>query len=247
MTSIEEVRPYGDRLNDGAIQISFSLPIPLSAQSKEAAKQVAGKLGLEHLRLIYAQDLGNSFSFYIIYGRTSGSINLSSIHIPTVDIPQMDFWQINDLLAHELKKTVTVVGATMGADAHTVGLDAILSAKGFGGESGLERYPQFKIYNLGAQVPAEEVLREIIEQKADVALISQVVTQRQSHLQNLSYLEDLLEGEELRQDLILICGGPYIDTEVALEVGFDAGFGPGTTPSQVASFVVNELLRRRRA
>ena len=63
MTPIEEVRPYGDRLNDGAIQISFSLPIPLSAQSKEAAKQVTGKLGLEHLRLIYAQDLGNSFSF----------------------------------------------------------------------------------------------------------------------------------------------------------------------------------------
>ncbi len=247
MTQNQEVRPYGDRLNDGAIQISFSLPIPLSPQSKEAAKQIAGKLGLEHLRLVYAQDLGNSFSFYIIYGRTSGSVNLSSIHVPTIDIPQLDFWQINDLLAHELRKTVTLVGATMGADAHTVGLDAILSAKGCGGESGLERYPQFKVFNLGAQVPAEEILREIVERKADVALISQVVTQRQSHLQNLSYLEDLLEGEELRQNLILICGGPYIDAEVALEVGFDAGFGPGTTPSGVASFIVYELLRRRRA
>jgi beta-lysine 5,6-aminomutase beta subunit len=196
--------------------------------------------------LVYAQDLGNSFSFYIIYGRTSGAIDLSSIHIPTVEFPALDFWQINDLLAHELKRTVTVVGATMGADAHTVGLDSILSAKGCSGESGLERYPQFKVFNLGAQVPAEEVLRECIERKADVVLISQVVTQRQSHLQNLSYLEDLLEGEELRQDLILVCGGPYIDAEVALEVGFDAGFGPGTTPSGVASFIVYELLRRRR-
>ena len=34
---------------------------------------------------------------------------------------------------------------------------------------------------------------------------------------------------------------------MALECGFDAGFGVGTKPSEVASYIVDEYLRRHEA
>jgi beta-lysine 5,6-aminomutase beta subunit len=240
------VRPYGDRLNDGAVQISFSLPAPLSPRSKEGAKAIALGMGLSHLRLIASLDLGNGFSFYVIYGVTDQSLDIQAIHVAEVEHPLLDFWRINHLLEFELKMKVTVIGATIGTDAHTVGLDAILNAKGFSGDSGLERFPQFRVINMGAQVPPEEVAEAVQTEHADVVLVSQVVTQRNAHLENLSQLSEILEAEGLRQDLLLVCGGPFIDAQVALEVGFDAGFGSGTTPLQVASWIVSELLRRHR-
>lgn len=239
------IKPYGDRLNDGAVQISFSLPVPLSSRSLEAAKLIAEKLGLTNIRVVFSRNIGEGFSFYILYGSLNFSVDLDSIHVPEVEIPLLNFEEINDLIKREIKRKVVVVGATIGSDAHTVGLDAILSAKGFGGEPGLERFPAFEVHNLGAQVPPEEVAEAARKYSADVILVSQVVTQRNIHLQNLSFLADYLEAEGIREKSLLICGGPYISPEVAFEVGFDAGFGPGTTPLQVASFIVSELIRRK--
>ncbi len=246
MNTPGEVRPYGDRLNDGALQLSFSLPLPLSARSREVAKQIASRiLCLANCRLVFSQNLGNNFSFYILYGQVTQGLDHRLLNVPEMEVPLFDFWKINDLLKHELKQKVRIIGATIGSDAHTVGLDAILSAKGFGGEPGLEGYPQFEVHNLGPQVPPWAVVEECRRRRGNVVLVSQVVTQRGSHLQNLSLLAELLEAEGVRERLILICGGPFIDAETALEVCFDAGFGPGTTPLTVASYIVQELLRRK--
>ena len=40
------IRPYGDRKDDGVVQISFVLPVSVSEKAREAAAQVARKLGL---------------------------------------------------------------------------------------------------------------------------------------------------------------------------------------------------------
>jgi beta-lysine 5,6-aminomutase beta subunit len=42
----------------------------------------------------------------------------------------------------------------------------------------------------------------------------------------------------------MLAGGPRISHEVARELGYDAGFGAGTTPDQVATYIVKELVRR---
>ena len=34
------IRPYGDRRDDGVVQLSFTLPVPLSEKAKEAAAAV---------------------------------------------------------------------------------------------------------------------------------------------------------------------------------------------------------------
>ena len=51
-----------------------------------------------------------------------------------------------------------MVGACIGTDAHTVGIDAILNVKGLAGEKGLEYYGEFNVVNLGAQVAVPELV-----------------------------------------------------------------------------------------
>ncbi|MFX0011668.1 MAG: B12-binding domain-containing protein, partial [Candidatus Hermodarchaeota archaeon] len=83
------------------------------------------------------------------------------------------------------------------------------------------------------------------ELKADVLLVSQTVTQKDIHVKNLTNLVDLLEAEEIRDKVILICGGPRISNELAKELGYDAGFGPNTFSEHVATFFVKELYNRK--
>jgi beta-lysine 5,6-aminomutase beta subunit len=119
-----------------------------------------------------------------------------------------------------------------------------MNMKGYSGDYGLERYTMMEAYNLGSQVPNEELLRKAAEVNADAVLVSQVVTQKNVHIQNLTELIEMAEAENLRDKLIMIVGGPRIDQALAAELGFDAGFGPGTTARHVSTFIVKELARR---
>jgi len=57
MIDLTRVKPYGDTLNDGMVQLSFTLPVPYGDEAKEAARQLAMKMGLEEPSVVYAKDL----------------------------------------------------------------------------------------------------------------------------------------------------------------------------------------------
>ena len=107
-------------------------------------------------------------------------------------------------------RKIVVVGASTGTDAHTVGIDAVMNRKGFAGHYGLERYEMIEAYNLGSQIPNEEFIEKAKELHADVLLVSQTVTQKDVHIQNLTNLIELLEAEGLRDKYIVCCGGARI-------------------------------------
>jgi beta-lysine 5,6-aminomutase beta subunit len=241
-----EIRPYGDTLNDGKVQMSFTLPVPASPESAEAARELARKMGLEEPEVCSFRDLGEGFSFYILYGRCTHSVDISTIHVAKVDTETLNFYDINSLIEKTLDRKIRVVGACTGSDAHTVGLDAIMNMKGYAGEYGLERYPWFETWNMGSQVPNEEMIRRAVEVNADALLVSQVVTQKEVHIHNLTELVELLEAEGLRDRFLLVVGGPRISHELALELGYDAGFGPSTLPVDVASYIAQTLVKRSR-
>jgi beta-lysine 5,6-aminomutase beta subunit len=44
--------------------------------------------------------------------------------------------------------------------------------------------------------------------------------------------------------MLLVCGGPRITHELAKELGYDAGFGMNTYADDVASFIVQEFVKR---
>lgn len=242
--NLARVRPYGDTLDDGYVQMSFTLPVPCSPEATRAASVLCGKMGLEDARVVYTHDIAGTFSFFVVYGRCRHSVDLTRMKVPRVDMEHMTYDEINEFIKTHIGRRVVVVAACTGTDAHTVGIDAIISMKGYAGEYGLERYSWFTAYNLGSQVPNETLLAKAIEVNADAILVSQVVTQRNVHIDNLTNLAELVEAEGIREKVLLIMGGPRISHELAVELGYDAGFGPGTLPSHVGSFIAQELARR---
>ncbi|MBD1372058.1 cobalamin B12-binding domain-containing protein [Hazenella sp. IB182357] len=241
---LSRVKPYGDTLNDGAIQFSFSLPVPSGDEAKEAAKQLTAQMGIVEPQVYHMKDLGEGYTFFIVYGKCEHTVDFSNIRVPKVESSVMNFYEINAFIREKIGRKLVVLGACTGTDAHTVGIDAIMNMKGYNFEYGLERYPEIDAYNLGSQVENETMVAKAIEMDADVLLVSQVVTQKGVHITNLTELVEIVEAEGIRERLILICGGPRINHELALELGYDAGFGPGTLAPGVASYFVEEIYKR---
>jgi beta-lysine 5,6-aminomutase beta subunit len=238
------IRPYGDRKDDGVIQLSFVLPVPAGEKAKEAAAAVAKKLGLSHVLVSSMEKAGDDYSFFVVYGRTHMQLDYAAIEVPAVVHPKHPFDELNEVVKRDIGRRIVVVGACIGTDSHTTGIDAIMNMKGFAGDYGLERYPQLRALNMGSQVePAALVARAKAEQ-ADAVLVSKVVTQRDVHKEDARALIEIAKQEGIFEKTIFLFGGPRVDHKTALELGFDAGFGPGTRPSDVANYIYYRLLER---
>ena len=241
---LTKVKPYGDTMNDGKTQVSFTLPVPAGDEAVEAAKQLMKKMGFENPLVVFYKELTEGFTFFNCYGSTIHTVDYTSIHVPKVESTVMDMHETDEYIREHIGRKIIAIGASTGTDAHTVGIDAIMNMKGYAGHYGIERYEMFEALNMGSQVPNEEFIAKAIEMKADVLLVSQTVTQKDVHIKNLTELVEMLEAEGLRDKVILVCGGPRISHELAQELGYDAGFGSGSYADDVASYVAQELARR---
>lgn len=241
---LTRLKPYGDTMNDGKVQLSFTLPVPDSEVAVEAAKQLALKMGLVEPMVAHHAPLDKSYSFFVVYGSLGHTIDYTHIHVDSVDVNVMTMDETDQFIQDNFGRKLRVIGASTGTDAHTVGIDAIMNMKGYAGHFGLERYKMIEALNLGSQVTNEDFIRKAVEFDADVLLVSQTVTQKNVHVQNLTELVELLEAERLRNRFLLLIGGPRITHELAKELGCDAGFGPGKYADDVASFMCEELAAR---
>lgn len=243
---LTKVKPYGDTMNDGMVQISFTLPVPTGDEANEAAKTLAKQMGLDEPNVVFFRDLGIGYTYFVLYGKCQHTVDYTTIKVPKVEVDVMDRLECEKYIEENIKRDVVLVGACTGTDAHTVGIDAIINMKGFHGHFGLERYKGIEPYNLGSQVPNEELVAKAIELKADAILVSQIVTQKDIHITNLTELVELMEAEGIRDKIIVCCGGPRISHELAQELGYDAGFGSNTYAEDVASFVLTEMVKRKK-
>lgn len=241
---LTKLTPYGDTLNDGKIQLSFTLPVTNDEKGIEAAKQLAKKMGIIDPMVAESETLDNEFTMYIVYGTVLHTVDYPNIKVETVNTDVLSKKEIEDFIDKHFNNNIVVVGASTGTDAHTVGIDAIMNMKGFAGHYGIERYRNIEAYNMGSQVENEEFIKKALEVNADVLLVSQTVTQKDVHIKNLVNLVELLEAENLRHKFVLIVGGPRITHELAKELGYDAGFGPKKYAEDVASFFIEELKKR---
>lgn len=243
---LTKVKPYGDTLNDGMVELAFTLPVPYGEEASEAAKQLAKKMGLDEPAVVYSKNMGGGFTFFTMYGKCQHTVDYTTIKVTKVEIETMDRVECQKYMEDNIKREVVVVGACSGTDAHTVGIDAIMNMKGFHGHFGLERYKGMNAINMGSQVPNEVLIAKAIEVNADAILVSQIVTQKDVHIANLTNLVELMEAEGIRDKMILICGGPRITHELAQELGYDAGFGSHSYAEDVASFVLTEIVKRNK-
>lgn len=244
---LTKIKPYGDTMNDGMMELTFTLPVPYGEEASEAAKVLAKKMGLEEPAVVCSKDMGGGFTFIVLYGKCQHTVDYTSIKVTKVEVDVMDRLECEKYITDNIKRDVVIVGACSGTDAHTVGIDAIMNMKGFHGHFGLERYHGIEAINLGSQVPNEVLIAKAIETNADAILVSQIVTQKDVHIANLTNLVELMEAEGIRDKVILACGGPRISHELAQELGYDAGFGAHSYAEDVASFVLTEVVKRKLA
>ncbi len=242
--NLKEVKPYGDTMNDGKTQVSFTLPLPCGDESIEAAKQLMKKMGFENPQVVFYKELTKGFTFFNCYGSCTHTVDYTTISVPKVETSTMDMHEVDDFIKENIGRPLVVIGASTGTDAHTVGIDAIMNMKGYAGHYGLERYEMIEAINMGSQVTNEDFIAKAIELKADALLVSQTVTQKDVHIKNLVELVEMLEAEGLRDKVILCCGGPRISHELAKELGYDAGFGMNTYADDVASYIAQEMHKR---
>jgi len=240
-TPSKPLRAYGDRDDDGMVQLSFVLELPPSARAREAAKRFAESHGLSEPLVATMESCAEGYSFFVVYGRSRHTVDPADIDVTELKTEALSREEIEHLIATRLPRKIVVVGACTGSDAHTVGIDAVLNYKGYAGDKGLESYKGFEVHNLGAQVENEQLAARARALRADAILVSQVITQRNCHKENARALVELLERQGLRQEVTLVFGGPRVDHQLALDLGFDAGFGAGTKPSDVASYLVQKM------
>ncbi len=238
------VKPYGDTLDDGAMQLSFTLPIEWTEAADESARQLVAKIGFTDVAVVEGRKIASGFSFFVVYARSPVGIDVSTIAAPSATREALDMAGVDELIRLRVGRKVRVAGACIGTDAHTVGIDAILNMKGYKGDYGLERYHELEVFNLGAQISVEELVRFTKDRSIDALLVSQVVTQKGSDIANFTALGELLEAENLRDAVLLIAGGPRVTNLLAAELGYDAGFGRGTLPSDVATFIARSMASR---
>ena len=238
------VRPYGDTRDDGVMQFSFTLPIAYSQKAPDVGKQLLEKLGFREVGIADCKPIDPEFTFYVAYGRTQTGIDPDQVKGDYLEVEEMDYYAVNRFIKERLGRKLSVVGAAIESDAHTVGIDAILNMKGFAGNYGLERYPEMEVLNMGSQIPCEQLLKTARDREADAILVSQIVTQKNIHVQHMTKMIELLEAERVRERFVLIVGGPRINNAFAKELGYDAGFGPRTSPVEVASYLAQEVVRR---
>jgi beta-lysine 5,6-aminomutase beta subunit len=236
------VRPYGDTTGDGMVQVSFTLPLPYDKRAEGAALQLARRMGMEPALLVHAKAMGPDFTFFVVYGSVTHLVDLRDVTVVEREYPLLTAKEVNLAIKKSLRRKLVVVGACIGTDAHTVGIDAILNIKGFAGEKGLEYYREIRVVNLGAQVLVPELVAQARAERADAVLVSQVVTQKDAHIHNTSAMSAAFrEAYPSGQVPLLVVGGPRFEEGSESVLGVDRIFGRGTTPGEVASYLVHEL------
>lgn len=243
--NLRKLRPYGDIMDDGTVQLCFTLPVEPSPEAREAAVQLVQKMGYDKIKVATMEKAADGFALFVIYGNLRHTVDFTQIKVVKIDSKKRSREEIDELIETQIGRKLVILGACTGYDAHTVGIDAIMNMKGFAGDYGLERYQWLDARNLGAQVLNDDLLKLAVRENADAILVSKVVDQHNIHINDLKDLIQRAKKLGLEDRLIFVAGGPRVTHPLALECGFDAGFGVGTKPSDVASYIVDEFLRRK--
>ena len=225
------LRPEVEWYADGVI--SMNLFYPTSARVAEyAALALAKKMGIKDAEVINRQPIHPvEGTFLELKGKVDIDIDPSTLQIP----PEVALLSEEEIRKDIKENPMTIVGATVGEDEHSVGMREIIDIK----HGGIEGFG-IQCHYLGTSVSIEKVVDAAVETAADAILISTIITHSDIHRINMRRLRDLCKEKGIRDNVILIAGGTQVTNDIAVEEGMDAGFGRGAKGHQVASFMVEK-------
>jgi beta-lysine 5,6-aminomutase beta subunit len=96
------VRPYGDTLDDGKVQLSFTLPLPAGPRAAEAARIMVIGWGFDECEIVHSASMDDAFTFFIAYARTGRGVDYDSVEADkSGDEPPMTMDEINTFIAEK--------------------------------------------------------------------------------------------------------------------------------------------------
>ncbi len=229
------IRPEVEWAGDGIVCVTLCIPeAPDIAQA--AALQMAARMGLQQPQVLSQRLLHPAEgSVFDIKGRLEYAVRKADLVLPA----QTTLLPDHTIEAYVRAHNIHVIGATVGEDEHSVGMQEILNIK----HGGIEKYG-FHCHYLGTSVLVSKLLDAAEETGARAVLISTIITHNDVHRAHMQRLHDLALERGIRAQLLLIAGGPQVTHELAQHCGLDAGFGRGTRGQQVASYIVATLQAR---
>ncbi|WP_291579121.1 D-ornithine 4,5-aminomutase subunit OraE [Clostridium sp. UBA6640] len=217
--------------------VSVTLFLPESERIAEAAALEMGKnMNLTDVEVIHKQVMQEAEGTLVeIKGRVAFKIDKSKLKVP--EKKQL----LSDAVMKEYVQNnpVKIVAATVGEDEHSVGLREIIDIK----HGGMERYGIECVY-LGTSCPVEKLIDAAIETRAQAIVASTIITHNDVHIKNMRKINDLCIEKGVRDKFILVSGGTQVSNEIAKTNGMDAGFGRGTHGNDVASFIIETLMKK---
>ncbi|MEG2298543.1 MAG: OAM dimerization domain-containing protein, partial [Anaerovoracaceae bacterium] len=230
------VKPEMEWLADGTIMISMM--IPTNRRTAEVvAVQIGKKLGLVDPEVISREVMQEAEGTRIeMKGKIDFDIDVSKLVIPPEPHYLSDDEIRNDISEHPLK----IVCGTVGEDEHSVGLREIIDIK----HGGIERFG-IEVEYLGTSVPVEKLVDAAIELKAEAILASTIISHDNIHYKNMKRIHELCVEKGIRDDVIIVAGGTQVIPEEGVKTGIDAAFGRNSHGIDVASFLIEERVRRR--
>ncbi len=122
----------------------------------------------------------------------------------------------------------TVVAATVKGDMHEIGLNLVCM---------MLRNVGFTVYNLGCDVPADELIRKAGETDADVICMSAMLTTTMPQLQRTI---KLLENKGLRGRYKVMVGGAPVTERYAMRIGADIYTSNAVEAAQKAKLLIQK-------
>jgi D-ornithine 4,5-aminomutase subunit beta len=226
------LRPEVETHGDGIVCTTIFVPATQQVAGA-AALEMARHMGLENPEIIASRLMHPAEgSVFEIKGVLNVPIDIGALQIQAREQPLTE----SEIEQWVREREIHVVAATAGEDEHSMGLQEILDIK----HGGIEKYG-FRCHYLGTSVSAERLLNAAEELGAQAILISTIVSHSDVHIRHMTRLDELARARNVRENLVLIAGGPQVSDELACESGMDAGFGRGTTGHDVASVLVRTL------
>ncbi|WP_346848675.1 D-ornithine 4,5-aminomutase subunit OraE [uncultured Clostridium sp.] len=221
--------------NDGYVSTTLFLTEEENI-AEAAALEIGRRMNLTDVEVIHKQVMQDAEGILVeIKGRVSFAIKKDELKIPEKQELLPD-----DVMRDYVKNNpIRVVAATVGEDEHSVGLREIIDIK----HGGIERYGIDVVY-LGTSCPVEKLIDAAIETKAQAIIMSTIITHNDVHTKNMQKIHDLCIEKGVRDKFIIACGGTQVTNEIAVAHGMDAGFGRGTHGNNVASFIIETLMKK---
>ncbi len=221
--------------NDGYVSTTLFLTEEENI-AEAAALEIGRRMNLTDVEVIHKQVMQDAEGTLVeIKGRVSFAIKKDELKIPEKQELLPD-----DVMRDYVKNNpIRVVAATVGEDEHSVGLREIIDIK----HGGIERYGIDVVY-LGTSCPVEKLIDAAIETKAQAIIMSTIITHNDVHTKKMQKIHDLCIEKGVRDKFIIACGGTQVTNEIAVAHGMDAGFGRGTHGNNVASFIIETLMKK---